>query len=163
VIARNIFAVVLVASVSASAGAQTLTQPDMPPDARQQVDLFSASLRAAVVNAGRQLATRAQQVVPDIVLRFEQDPAVLGTWMPRGEGAVFVVDVPAIEATSAQLWDVYRRLGRPVGNGTVAPPPPPPVVDPVIPPMTSPEQEYSEFTRQALVEAMLQNAFALPL
>jgi len=29
--------------------------------------------------------------------------------------------------------------------------------------MTDPVKEYSEFTRQALVDAMLDNAFALPL
>ena len=29
--------------------------------------------------------------------------------------------------------------------------------------MSNPEKEYSEFTRQALVDTMLDNAFALPL
>jgi hypothetical protein len=168
VIVRNtsIIAVILVVSLGVSAGAQTLVQPELPPDARHQVDVFSDSLRAAIVNAGRQLAVRAQQVVPDIMLRFETDPAVFGTWMPRSEGVTFVVDVPAIEATSVQLFDVYRRLGpRNVGNGNGTSPVVNPVIppDPVVPPMTDPVAEYSEFTRQALVDAMLQNAFALPL
>lgn len=167
--ARNIAitSVILVATLGASAGAQTLVPTELPADARHQVDLFSDSLRAAVVNAGRQLADRARQVVPDIRLRFENDPAIFGNWMPKGEGFMFLVDVPAIDATSEQLWDVYRRIPRPaqtVGNGTAAPvvtPVVPP--DPVVPPMTNPEREYSELIRQALVDAMLQNAFALPL
>jgi hypothetical protein len=162
VIAR-IIAIILVGSLGASASAQTLVQVDLPPDARHQADVFSDSLRAAVINAGRQLADRARQVVPDILLRFETEPAIFGTWMPRGEGVTFVVDVPAIEATSAAVWHMAQRISRPTGNGAAAPPNPVIPPDPVVPPMTNPELEYSEFTRLALVDAMLQNAFALPL
>jgi hypothetical protein len=161
----SISSISLVLALGASAGAQTLVPAELPPDARHQVDLFGDSLRSAIVNAGRQLADRAKQVVPDIMLRFETDPAVFSTWMPKGEGATFLVEVPVIEATSAQLWQLARRMPRPISSGNgpvpVATPTAPP--DPVIPPMTNPEQEYSEFIRQALVDAMLQNAFALPL
>jgi hypothetical protein len=159
-------AIVIVTSFGVPVGAQTLVQAELPPDARRQVDVFSGSLRAAVINAGQQLADRAKQVVPDIILRFETDPAIFGAWMPKGEGATFVVDVPAIEATSAAVWHLYQqRNNRPVAGGNAAAPAVTPVVppDPVVRPMTSPEQEYSEFIRQALVDAMLQNAFAIPL
>ena len=159
--------IVLVVSLATSAGAQTLVPAELPADARHQADVFSDSLRAAVINAGRQLADRAKQVVPDIILRFEREPAIFDSWMPTGEGVTFVVDVPPIEATGVQLFGVYQRLmaTRNVGNGNGSGPVPTPVVprDPVVPPMTDPEREYSEFTRQALVDAMLQNAFALPL
>jgi len=156
----RINSVILVLALGASAGAQTLVQTELPPDARRQVDLFSDSLRSAIVNAGRKLAERAKEVVPGIMLRFETDPAVFGTWLPK-EGAMFLVNVPAIEATSAQLWEINRRIGNGSAPAPVITPNVP--VNPVVPTMTDPVKEYSEFTRQALVDAMLQNAFALPL
>jgi hypothetical protein len=164
VISRIIIAACLIGA-GVAVEAQTTVSVQLPPDARHQAQVFEDSLRSAIVTAGRNLLERARQVVPDIMLRFEQEPAIFSTWMPKGDGLVVFVEVPGIEATSAQLWQAYRQLAmRNVGNGgspsRTAPGTP---SDPVVPPMTSPEQEYSEFTRQALMSAVLDNAFGLPL
>jgi hypothetical protein len=155
----------LLIGAGAAVEAQTTVTVQLPADARHQAQVFEDSLRSAIVTAGRNLLTRAREVVPDIMLRFEQEPAIFSTWMPKGDGLVVFVEVPGIEATTAQLWQAYRQLGmRNIGGGaTPARPAPPAPPDPVVAPMTSPEQEYSEFTRQALMSAMLDNAFALPL
>jgi hypothetical protein len=151
-----------VVAVSSALHAQTPSATQVPPEALHQAKVFETSLKAAIEKAAGQLADRAKEVVPDITLSFETDirvnHAVLQT------GVVYFVEVPGIEATRVQLWDLSRRMAQNprmsngAGPGLV---PPPIVPDPTM--MTNPVKEYSDFTRQALVDAMLDNAFSLPL
>jgi hypothetical protein len=82
---------------------------------------------------------------------------------------LFFVEVPGIEATSAQMWQLslqmqMQRQNPRMGNPAQPVLPPPPPIDPNgAPRMSNPEKEYSEFTRQSLVDTMLDNAFGLPL
>ncbi len=138
---------------------------------------FENNLRVAIERAGAQLGERARQVVPDISLRFETQPKVTGFVLPEGEGILFAIEVPGIEGSSVMLWEMSRRMAQNpnaqnpnlprMGNGVNPPNPASPsmpvpagVVGVMI---TNPEQEYSEYTRQALLDAMLDQAFALPL
>jgi hypothetical protein len=129
---------------------------------------FENNLRAAIERAGAQLAERARQVVSDISLRLETQPRVTGVVLPEGEGMLFLVEVPGIEATSAQLWDMSRRMAQPPNPLPRMANPASPALPAAVPPnavglITNPEQEYSEYTRQALLDAMLDYAFALPI
>jgi hypothetical protein len=170
VVLRN----VLIASVVVVAGtvvhAQTPVAAQVPAQALHQVKVFEANLKAAIEKAADQLADRAKQVVPDIKLTFETPIRTYSAVMPNGEGILFFVEVPAIEGTSAKMWDLYRsmlesprpnpnnpRMSNSTNPGLVPGMP----IDPSW--MTEPEKEYAEFTRQSLVDAMLDNAFALPL
>jgi hypothetical protein len=167
----RILAAATLATLGASsvAFAQTPVSASVAPDALHQVRLFEGSLRAAVESAGRQLADRARRIAPAIVLRLETEVRVAGSMLPEGEGAIFFVEVPGIEPDDTFLFNLYLRNldpRRPVGNapptaGTVTSAVVPD--EPVIPPMTDPDREYSQFTRMALVDAILDNAFALPL
>lgn len=170
----RILAIAIVVGGSGAVLAQTPVGVQLPADARHQTSVFENSLREAVFRASGDLLKRARQTVPDMELRFQTDIRVQGTWMPDDSGALFLVEVPAIDATSQMLYMVSLRMNqnqtngvRPAGNGDtrtpVPPVPPPGSGTPVISPMTDPNGEYSEFTRKALVDAMLDNAFALPL
>ena len=162
---------IILATVVGAAGAvhaQTPTAAQVSPDMLHQVQVFESSLRAAVSKAGSQMAARAKEAVPDIKLKFESDIRVTSAVLSNG--VVCFVEVPAIEAISAQLFDLYLRMAQappnsstprvanPVGPGAAGPGL---VLDATM--MTNPVKEYSEFTRQAIVDAMLDNAFAVPL
>jgi hypothetical protein len=151
-------------------GAQTPVAVQMSAESMHQVRVFETNLRTAVARAAGQLADRARDVVPGIELTFQSEPKAYGTILPEGEGLVFLVEVPGIEPGGVWIWDqMYKRLAErpdpvtPVTNGR----PPDRVVAEGAPKaegmMTNPTEEYSEFTRKALVDAMLDNAFALPL
>ena len=164
---RNI-AVVAALSVASAAAAQTVVDPQVTPDALRQVRSFENSLRKAIELAGSQLGDRARQAVPDVELRFETQPIAQGYILPTGEGILFAVEVPGIEATSAMLYERYVKLLQQqysntprVGNTS---PPTPPTAGPTLGALiTEPEKEYRDLTRQALVDTMLDLAFALPL
>jgi len=150
------------------AAAQTSVDAQVSPETIRQVQKFEIALRSAIVTAGQRLGERARDVVPDIEIGFEMLPQAQGVVLPDGNGFLFMVDLPAIEATSATLWDIMSRrnlVSNPVprvSNPVV--PVLPPASDAVLgPPITNPELEYAEFTRQALVDALLDQAFALPI
>jgi len=161
-VAVRIIILATIVAAGSAVYAQTPSAAQVPPEALHQAKVFETSLKAAIEKAAGQLADRAKDVVPDISLSFETairvNHAVLQT------GVVYFVEVPGIEATRMQLWDLSRRMSE---NPRVANPVRPGSVAPAIVPgptmMTDPIKEYSEFTRQALVDAMLDNAFALPL
>lgn len=168
---RNIVIASIVVLASTVVNAQTPVAAQVPAEALHQVKVFETNLRAAIEKAAGQLADRAKQVVPDIELHFETPIRIYSAVMPSGEGIVFFVEVPAIEGSSAQLWEIRRllmaqapkpnsnnpRVANPVNPGLVPGMP----IDPSW--MTEPEKEYAEFTRLSLADAMLDNAFALPL
>ena len=158
----------LVIVASGVVAAQTAVTTQVPPDTAQQVRAFETSLRAALERASQRLADRARDVVPDMDLQYLTPPRATGMVMPQGEGFVFLVEAPAIEATSAALFQALQRLylskiGNPVG-------PKPPATNAetekmVSPgaPMTNPEREYSGYVKQALIDAMLDNTVDLPI
>lgn len=175
-VSRVIVAAVVICGGTVAA-AQTLVTIQVPADAQYQISVFEDNLRKAIERAGQQMADRARQAAPGIPLelQFEADIWVKGALMPGGEGAVFMVGVPGIEPSALSLLDVIaRRLAQqppttlPRVSGTASPPASgsaaPGVVETPAPvPMADPEKEYSDFTYKALVDAMLDNAFALPL
>lgn len=150
--------------VAGAAAAQTPVDVQVSQDTLRQVQTFESNLRAAIEKAGAQLGERARQAVPDITLRFEAQPWVKGVVLPAGEGMLFLVEVPDIEGSSVMLWEMSRRMAQPLNplprvTNPAAPVPAPPGVATI----TNPEREYSEYTRQALLDAMLDQAFALPI
>ena len=121
---------------------------------------FESLLVSAVNQAATKVTDRALQAVPDFKLRLEANPFAKGFVMPTGEGMFFLVEVPGIEATSELLWSQMRQLQqrKPEPSPRVGNPVP---ADPSTM-MTNPGKEYAEYTRQAVVDAML-DAITLPL
>lgn len=168
---RLIVAAIIVSSGGVAA-AQTVKTVEVSNDDRHQIEVFESSLRAAIASAGNQLATRARQVVPNIKLQFESDAMIVPIILPQGEGLQFIVDVPGIEPRSASAWELARLIGarpeltgsRTNGSGSPNAPVATPKPDgvPVVT-MLEPEKEYSVFAHDALVNALLDNAFALPI
>lgn len=173
---RTIVAVVALLGAGSTGAAQTPVNSQVTADALHQVRVFENSLRKAIERAGQQLADRARKVAQaqsiQLQLQFEADIEVRSALMPEGEGVVFFVGVPGIEPSVSTLLGIMARrqpspLPRvanptnPPGGGTVTPGVVEP--DPMVPPLTDPEKEYSNFTHNALVDAMLDNAHALPI
>jgi hypothetical protein len=151
--------------------AQTPISLQIPAGDQTQIQAFESSLRAAIVRAGSQLAKRAREVAPNIVLRFEDEARIQDVVLPDGEGLLFFVDVPGIEPNTQLQWQMSRIIssgrGTPTANGAngggrgsaafAAPPDPNSLL------MTDPPAEYSVFTHDSLVDSMLDSAFGLPL
>jgi hypothetical protein len=161
--------IISILGVASTAVAQTKMPVQVPQETLRQVQGFESTLRTAIERAGGQVADWARQIVADINLRLETQPRVTGIVLPEGEGIVFLVEVPAIEGTSVQLWDLSRRMALSATNplprvSNSAGPVPPPVAPNAVPAFSGgPEQQYSELARLALVDAMLDSANALPI
>jgi len=149
--------VVAALSVASVAAAQTAVESQVQEDTLRQVQNFESVLVSAVNQAASKVTDRALKAVPDFKLRLEANPIAKGFVMPTGGGMFFLVEVPGIEATSQLLWVQLRQMQPRDPNTRVDNPL---SVDP--PMMTNPGKEYSEYTRQAVVEAML-DAITLPL
>jgi hypothetical protein len=131
-----------------------------------QVRNFEAVLRAAVEDGGRRLQLRAKQVLsvaPE--LRLASQPAVLGAPLPDGS-VVFTVEVPDLMATGLNLFSMMiereKNMNRPVATAPDRPAPEAGGEVPVIPPF-DPTKEYSDFVRESLIDAMIENSQALRL
>jgi len=141
---------------------------------RFQMQVFEMNLGAAIERGAQQLVQRARQVVPNVNLQLQARPVVNSILLP--EGAVFYVQIPGIEDVGLKLWEMYLRQApsRPLP----APPTNLPRVanssgsvttggvvadDPLVMPLTDPSKEYTAFVRLALIDAMLDNSFALPV
>jgi hypothetical protein len=162
------FTTVVLIAAAAPAGAQTLVDVQVPAADRSQIRAFENTLRSAIAKAGGQLADRAREVVPGIELQFEADARITSVILPDGEGVQFFVDVPGIRPETAAQWQLGRLLNqRPTQNVAAvtggAPPPTPVINNPVINPMTNPREEYSKFAHDALVDAILEAGFNLPV
>lgn len=153
-------------SIASAAVAQTTVDPQVSADELRQVAVFEASLRTAIEQAASKLGERARATVPDVKLQFEANPYAQGYIMPGGEGVWFVVEVPGIEATSRMLYEAYLKMieqqqqnpNAPRVGGTT-----PPTITVPAGSAAEPEKLYAEFARQALVDAILDRAFTLPL
>ena len=142
-------------SVASVVFAQTPVDSQVSPDTLRQVKSVESLLVSAVTQAATKLNSRAVQAVSDFKLSFQSNPRASGYVLPTGQGVLFVVDVPGITATSAMLWSRMYELQAPQRNVAGIP-----TMDPA--PMTNPDKEYGDYTRQAIVEAML-DAISLPL
>ena len=132
---------------------------------RNQVRVFETSLRAAVENAARTFGARVREAVPNFNadLIFINDPIVTGLPIPD-VGVVFHVQIPALSTTDALLMTtLYARQ-----NSTLprALPVAQPTIDASAPTAVrvfEPNREYTDLTREALYDAVLDNALALPI
>ena len=148
--------VIAVLSVARVATAQTAVEPQVQPETLRQVQNFESLLVSAVNQAATKVTDRALKAVQQITLRLEATPVAKGYVLPTGGGMFFTVEVPGIEATLQLLWSQYRQM-QPTPTTRLSNPVP---ADP--PMMTNPGKEYSEYTREAIVDAML-DAITLPL
>lgn len=158
-------------SVAVPAWAQQTLDVQVPDATRHQMQVFERNLRLAIERGGQLLADRARQVVPDVELRFEVEPIVASVLVPE-YGPIFYAQIPNIQEVGLKLWTINRQAqpatplprvsntppgGRvTAGGGAIAD-------DPVVPPLTDPDKEYTAFMRGALIDAILDNALALPL
>jgi hypothetical protein len=172
-LSRFITTVVLIAA-AAPAGAQTVIPVEVSAADLSQMQAFENTLRTAIARAGGQLAARARQVAPNITLQFESDARIKGLILPDSEGVQFFVDVPGIRPDTVSQWELNRLLNasRPAPSVLTAP-----VANPGNPgarptdvtvprdsvAMTNPVTEYSTFAHDALVDAILDSGFNLPI
>lgn len=171
------FAAVLLLATAAPARAQQAIEVEVSDTTRRQIAAFEAALRSAIDSAAANLNRRVREAWPErqTMLAFERDKLVTGAWMPEG-GAVFHVLIPKIQEIDLQLWKIRElrqsqdpsRAVRPAGQGTavnnsVVEPDPAIPPAPKGPPFTNPDVEYTQFTRQALLDAVLDGALALPI
>jgi hypothetical protein len=125
---------------------------------KQHAVRFEAALRTAVELAGQRLAQQARQVAPDLILQGE--PAVARGVKLASYGFYFDVQAPEITSTLL-VWDMMQRPRtgpQPVRNGGVVPP----ATNPAIVPF-DPDQAYTTYVKEALVDALLDDSAILPL
>ena len=140
---------------------------------RRQVEVFEGNLRSALASAGGKLGERAREAVPQIKLWFSNEPLVEGVILPGGDGVVFIVEPSEIVPQMVAMFEMYQSLrernlstvSNPGVPGSRATVPPPDVVKAPLPRplMSDPIKEYTDFVHQSLIDAMLENALALPL
>jgi hypothetical protein len=169
-------AAVLLLVTAAPARAQQAMEVEVTDTTRRQIAAFEAALRSAIDSAAANLNRRVREAWPErqTMLAFERDKLVTGAWMPEG-GAVFHVLIPKIQEIDLQLWKIREMRqsqepsravragqGTAVNNSVVEPDPAIPPA-PKGPPLTNPDVEYTQFTRAALLDAVLDGALALPI
>ena len=111
---------------------------------RRGVEGFERSLRGAIESAAAQLNKRLIEAVPNaqFQLQFQALPVVNGVVMPEGDASFWVL-IPAIEQTGINILKAIpsTRTG--------------------LNPMFNPNDEYTRFARQALVDALLDQGMNL--
>jgi hypothetical protein len=140
-----------------------------PADAaRSQVEAFEGSLKNAIDAAARKLSARVREAFPgqDIALQYQAQPVVTGIILSE-VGPVFHVLIPAIEDLSLKIFAMNARRPSPAqrvgdSNGRVTAAGVVPD-DPAVPLLTNPDQEYTTLVREALINAVLDQAMALPI
>lgn len=127
-----------------------------------QVQVFESSLRAAVVRAARTFATRVREEIPNYAysdLIFIKDPIVTGAVLPDA-GVLFHVQIPPLSLVDRQIMtSLYRQRPSP-GSGMTVSTDAPPTARSV---MFEPDKEYTNLTRDALFDALLDNALSVPV
>jgi len=138
---------------------------------KRQTSLFEGVLLQAVQQGGQRLALWARQVEPRVVLAQAANPVVQAVPLPDSS-LVFNVQVPEILQTSVMLfYQLMRPEARPVGSGSVAGRVTSTGVvpdDPMAPRVDDasnldPDRRYSNYVREALIEALLDGAAVLHL
>ena len=136
---------------------------------KRQTSIFEGVLLHAVQQGGQRLAQWAQQVEPRVVLAQASNPVVQAVPLPDSS-LVFNVQVPEILQTSVMLFHqlqrpgaqpVNRTTGRVSGAGVV---PADAMAGRVEDADTlDPDRRYSNYVREALIEALLDGAAVLQL
>jgi len=149
-------------------------QPQATPEGldtqtRYQIRQYEIAVRAAVLHAGEQLATRASTLVPGALLAPSTEPVV--RFVPTPEGPVFDVVIPVLldagpvllrmMQQQQQVRPVAQNPDRVTGAGVVTPDPM--TKSPVQEQVFDPDKEYTAFAREALIDVLLDNSGAVPL
>ena len=132
---------------------------------RNQVKVFETSLRAALERAATTFGNRVREAILPTYhteFMFTEEPRVTGVLIPD-VGMVFHVQIPALSSLDLQMWNAAARrtVARPevpvsaIDNRTT------PAAPPAMP--FEPNKEYTDLTREALYDAVLDNALALPV
>lgn len=137
-------------------------QTEADAELKAQLNAFSALLRDAVETGGQRLAEWANEIVPGIQLALASNPIVEGTPLPDGS-VVFDVRIPEILETSVVLWlrrvppqpgaTPVSRGGRVSGTSVVKSDEM--VVPPGSPVRRTPNQQFSDFVRDALIDTVI--------
>ena len=136
-----------------------------PEETRRQIDAFELSLRGAIDSAAAKVNNRLKEVLPEgtqFQLQFQAPTLVTGVLMPDGD-AVFHVLIPGIDATTLRVANMLmptRRISSSGGGASVGETAPLPSG---VKPMTDPDQEYTDFAREALLNAVLENPLQIAL
>jgi hypothetical protein len=171
-----VVAFVLIAPLAAQqAGPSQAPADSVDTQGRNQIRLYEMALKAAVLNAGAQLADRASQIVPGVQLAPATDPVV--RFVPTPEGPVFDVQIPLLLDAGPVIMRMLQQNQRPApqspaipvaqpqdrvtGSGVVTADPM--TKSPVQDQNFDPDHEYTEFARNALIDALLDNSAAVPL
>jgi hypothetical protein len=170
-----VVAFVLIAPLAAQQVAPSQAAADsVDTQARNQIRLYEIALKAAVLNAGAQLADRASRIVPGVQLAPQTDPVV--RFVPTPEGPVFDVQIPLLldagpvimrmlqnqrPAPQSAAIPVAQPQDRVTSSGVVTADPM--TKSPVQAENFDPDHEYTEFARNALIDALLDNSAAVPL
>jgi hypothetical protein len=134
---------------------------------RADVGTFEMLLQRAINRATLEMSQWAQQIVPNVALMQAAEPVVHG--VPAGDASI-TFSVEVAEMLGVPLWQELRQRQRPqpdpsgvqrVGAQIVQ-------ADPTTspgPPVTTDDanKQYSEFVRQAVINAILDNSGVLPL
>jgi hypothetical protein len=154
------------------------TQPTLTTQSRAQLDrlradvgTFEIVLQRAIDRAVLQTSQWAQQVVPDVVMSAAE-PVVHG--IPVGDASItFNVEVGGM--VGVEMWQLMhqrlqpqppqpqpdsnvQRVGAQIVQGDSSAGPPPPRVT-----SNSADEQYSEYVRQAMIDAILDNSGVLQL
>lgn len=137
---------------------------------RQDVGTFEMLLQRAVNKATLEMREWAQQIVPNVALMQAAEPVVHG--VPVGDASI-TFNVEVAEMLGVNLWQVVQERQRPqpdpngvqrVGSvgaqivqGDSSAGPPPRVTS------ADADKQYSEYVRQAMIDAILDNSGVLTL
>jgi hypothetical protein len=164
---RNLVISGLVVALVAPLGAQQQAAEQGAANLKAQITAFEGVLRGAVEQGGQRLARWAAEVVPTVELVQAEEPKARGVPLPDAS-VFFDVQIPVILQTNLMLWNLYQqqrstpatpvaRNDRVTATGVV--PADPMVAGAVL----MPDEQYSNFVREALIEAMLSSAGVLSL
>ena len=178
IVGVKVFVVVLGLGVAVPVNAQQREADQSVADKMQaaqkeQLQLFEMVLRRAVDRGGRELVAWVQQLGSPVLLDFTTPAIISGVPIPQ-RGVVFDVNVPNIGGTAilqavmsrqpsttqnsaGQINVANSSKGNIMAAGGVVPP------DPMRNPPMDPNDQYSEFVRQALIDSILDSSVMLNL
>jgi hypothetical protein len=173
---RLIFGVVFLGALSPVLSAQSqqaqpkVDNPAPVSDAtRNQVEGFERSLQLAIDSAASKLNQRVKEAFPGVQfqLGFAAQAQVTGVLLPES-GAVFHVLIPPIEDLDVKILMMNAPRPAPIVPTRTSDPPRATATglieaDPNVKPLTEPDKEYTSFMRLSLIDAILDNALALPI
>ena len=138
---------------------------------RQVVLAYESVLKDAIDVAGTKLSAWAQQIAPQVYLIRAASPVVTSILQPDNSLA-FDVRIAEILPSSVDLFNYYASAQQMANPGKIVPTevgvPPPPVAAP--PPSVrntsgglNPNQRYSDYVRDEIIDTMVDAALMLPI